>query len=146
MKKVILTLNIILIGILATAQEVSIKNLNQAKIEFETEIIDYGTIKQNANGIREFNFTNVGNAPLIISNVQKSCGCTVPTWPKEPIKSGERSTIKVKYATDRIGIINKSVTIVSNAERSSILLQIKGKVIATQTTPLAQEIGKLKAK
>ena len=142
MKKVILTLNIILIGILATAQEVSIKNLNQAKIEFETEIIDYGTIEQNANGIREFKFTNVGNAPLIISNVQKSCGCTVPTWPKEPIKPGKSSTIKVKYATDRIGIINKSVTIISNAERSSIVLRIKGKVITPQTTPLAQEIGK----
>jgi LEA14-like dessication related protein len=129
MKKVILTLSIILIGIMAFAQGTSIKNLNQAKIEFETEIIDYGTIEQNANGIREFKFKNVGNAPLIISDAKKSCGCTIPTWPKAPIKPGESSTIKVKYATDRLGLINKSVTIISNAERSNITLRIKGKVI-----------------
>ena len=70
MKKVILTLSIILTGIMAFAQGTSIKKLNEAKIEFETEIIDYGTIEQNANGIREFKFKNVGNAPLIISDAK----------------------------------------------------------------------------
>ncbi len=142
MKKIILTLNIILIGILATAQPASIGNLNQAKIEFETEIIDYGTIEQHADGIREFKFKNVGNAPLIISEAKKTCGCTVPTWPKAPIKPGESSSIKVKYATDRIGIINKSVILISNAERNSITLKIKGKVLSPQTTPIANIKGK----
>ncbi len=146
MKKIILTLNIVLIGILAAAQPVSIENLNQVKIEFETEIIDYGTIEQHANGIREFKFKNVGNAPLIISEAKKSCGCTIPTWPKEPIKPGQSSSIKVKYATERVGIINKSVTLISNAERASIVLRIKGKVISPQTTPLVQENGKPVAK
>ena len=142
MKKIILTLNVILIGILATAQPASIGNLNQAKIEFETETIDYGTIEQHANGIREFKFKNMGKAPFIISDVSKSCGCTVPTWPKEPIKPGESSSIKVKYAADRIGPINKSVTLISNAKRSTIILRIKGKVITPQTASLANKKSK----
>lgn len=123
-----------------------ISNLNQAKIEFETEIIDYGTIEQNSNGIREFKFTNTGNTPLIISEAKKSCGCTIPTWPKEPIKPGENSVIKVKYATNRIGVFNKMVTIISNAERGSIVLKIKGKVVTPQTTPLVKKDGKPLAK
>jgi hypothetical protein len=142
MKKIILTLNVILIGILATAQPVSIENLKQAKIEFQTEIIDYGTIEQNADGIREFKFKNIGTAPLIISDAKKSCGCTVPTWPKAPIKPGESSSIKVKYDTKRIGTINKSVILISNAERNSIILRIKGKVLSPQITPIANKKGK----
>lgn len=139
--KIALTLNIILIGITANAQSVSIKSLNQAKIEFETEIVDYGTITQNADGIREFKFKNVGNAPLIISEAKKSCGCTVPTWSKEPIKPGESSHIKVKYDTKRLGTINKSVTLISNAERNNIVLRIKGKVVTQYNIPLAKIKG-----
>ena len=146
MKKTILLIPIILIGIVAIAQPGELKNLNQPIIKFQTEIIDYGTIEQNSNGIREFKFKNTGNAPLIISDAKKSCGCTVPTWPKEPIKPGESSVIKVKYATDRIGVINKTVTIISNAERPNIVLRIKGKVIPPQTSPDANKLGKPIAK
>ena len=58
-----------------------------AKIEFKTEVIDYGTIEKGANGVRTFEFTNTGNAPLIISSVKSTCGCTVPKKPKEPKKA-----------------------------------------------------------
>src|SRR4051812_4643232 len=64
-------------------------NPNAPEISFENEIHDYGTIKQGANGACEFKFKNTGKEPLVISNARGSCGCTVPTWPKEPIMKGE---------------------------------------------------------
>ena len=106
-------------GIAQTATKVEtpqvIDTKNGAKIEFETETIDYGTIENNADGNREFKFTNTGNSPLVISSAKGSCGCTVPTWPKEPIAPGKSSVIKVHYDTKRAGTFNKSVTLISNA-------------------------------
>ena len=60
-----------------------------AKIEFETTVIDYGTIEKGANGLRVFKFTNTGNAPLIVTDVKSTCGCTVPKKPEKPIPPGE---------------------------------------------------------
>ena len=100
-----------------------------AKIEFEKEVHDYGNIKYGANGTCTFEFKNTGNAPLIISKAQGSCGCTVPEWPKEPIPPGGKSVIKVKYDTKRPGPISKSVTITSNAvNEPSKVIRIKGTV------------------
>ena len=97
---------------------------------FDTETIDYGTVAHNAEGKREFVFTNNGNKPLIITNTQGSCGCTVPTTPKEPIAPGAKGVIGVKYATDRIGAFTKTVTVTSNAEgQASKVLTIKGVVL-----------------
>ena len=107
-------------------------------IVFETETIDYGTIQHNADGKREFVFTNNGNKPLIISNAQGSCGCTVPTWPKEPIAPGAKGVIGVKYATDRVGAFTKTVTLTTNATEASKVLTIKGNVLpdaAPKETP-----------
>lgn len=108
------------------------------EITFEEEVIDYGTIPQNADGVRTFKFTNTGTSPLIISNAKGSCGCTVPTWPKQPINPGEKGEIKVKYATDRLGPINRSVTITSNAPEASKVLRIKGNVIDKETVPIKE--------
>mgnify|MGYP000359684087 CR=1 FL=1 len=124
-----------------TAQPIKVENPNAAEITFEKEVVDYGTIEQGADGVREFKFTNTGKEPLLISNARGSCGCTVPTWPKEPIKPGESSTIKVKYDTKRLGAINKSVTITSNAASTTKVIRIKGKIIAPQTSPLKESVG-----
>ena len=113
MKKLFLALSFIAAGTLALAQE---SNPNAPEMTFEQETIDYGTIDQGANGQREFVFTNTGKEPLIISNAVGSCGCTVPTWPKDPIAPGEKGAIKVKYDTKRVGPFTKSVTISSNAK------------------------------
>ena len=102
-----------------------------AGMVYVTETIDYGTIAQNADGNRKFEFTNNGNKPLIITNAAGSCGCTVPTFPKEPILPGAKGVIGVKYATDRVGAFTKTVTITSNAEGiPSKVLTIKGTVLA----------------
>lgn len=138
MKKTILSIGLMLcIAFGASAQEAvtaNPANPNAAKFKFEAETIDYGTIEHNANGDREFKFTNVGKEPLIISNAVGSCGCTTPQWPKEPIKPGATATIKVHYATDRVGAFEKTVTITSNADTPSKVVKIKG-VVKPDPTP-----------
>lgn len=99
------------------------------KFSFETEEIDYGKIEQHADGVRVFKFTNTGNAPIVITNAKGSCGCTVPTYPKNVILPGETGEINVKYATDRIGGFTKTVTLMSNASEPSKVLRIKGEVL-----------------
>lgn len=107
--------------------------LEGAGMLFENETIDYGTIPHNADGNREFVFTNNGSKPLIITNATGSCGCTVPTSPKEPIAPGAKGKIGVKYATDRVGAFTKTVTVSSNAEgQATKTLTIKGTVLADE--------------
>lgn len=139
MKKLIMTFGIFLSAIIGMqAQE---KVASGAHIDFETDVIDYGTIEQNADGVREFKFTNTGNEPLVISNAKGSCGCTVPSWPKKPINPGETAVIQVKYATNRLGPINKSVTVQSNADNETVVLRIKGNVVEKKTTPTKENVG-----
>ena len=106
-----------------------------AKIEFKDKdnTIDYGTVtKESDNGVRVFEFTNTGDAPLIITNVQSTCGCTVPSKPKEPIMPGKTGQIEVKYNMNP-GPIRKTITVESNAvnyEGGKVPLKIKGTVVA----------------
>jgi len=100
----------------------------QAEITFKNETIDYGTISKGSDGLRVFEFTNTGDAPLIITNVRSSCGCTIPKKPDGPIAPGESSTIEVKYDTNRVGPIRRSITVMSNASEAMVALKIKGEV------------------
>ena len=77
----------------AVAAKVVTPKVEGAGMVFESETIDYGTIQHNADGKREFVFTNNGNKPLIITSATGSCGCTVPTYPKEPIAPCEKAVI-----------------------------------------------------
>ena len=101
-------------------------------------MIDYGTIDQHSNGVREFHFTNTGSAPLVIQNAKGSCGCTVPSYDKEPVMPGESGTIKVKYATNRLGVFQKTVTLTTNAATPTVVLTIKGNVLAKPAAPAAE--------
>lgn len=98
-------------------------------ITFGSLVIDYGTIAHNADGYREFKFTNTGSEDLIIASCAGSCGCTVPECPKEVYAPGESGIVKVKYATDRVGQFTKNVTVNSNATNGTITLTIKGNVL-----------------
>ena len=95
---------------------------------FEKTEIDYGTIAQGADPLRRFKFKNTGTEPLIINNARGSCGCTVPSYKKEPIAPGETGEIEVRYDTQRIGDFAKSVTIETNEGANPRVLMIKGKV------------------
>ena len=107
-------------------------------IKFEKIEHDYGKVPHGGNGAYEFQFENTGDAPLVLSNVRSSCGCTVPSYPKgQPIKPGEKAAIKVKYDTKRMGAFAKNITVYSNADESPIVLKIKGTIIkkvANETT------------
>ncbi len=120
MKKLALIALVALIGFTAQAQ--------QAKITFKTDTIDYGTVLKGSDGVRVFEFTNTGDAPLIITDVKSSCGCTIPKKPNGPIAPGESSTIEVKYDTNRVGPIRRSITVSSNATEPMVALKIKGEV------------------
>ena len=111
----------------ASAAAVSIKG---ATMKFETETIDYGTVVQGADPLRKFYFTNTGSEPLIIKKAQGSCGCTIPTYPKEPIMPGQKGVIEVRYDTQRIGSFAKTVTITTNAAEENKVINIKGLVEA----------------
>ena len=108
-----------------------------AEIEFNKLVHDYGTILEGGNGECEFEFKNVGKEPLVLSNVTSSCGCTVPSWPRDPVMPGKTAVIKVKYNTNRVGAISKSVTVYSNAvEKPRVDLRIQGQVKAKQEEAL----------
>lgn len=112
---------------------------NAPTITFEKDAIDYGTIKQDANGDRVFVFTNTGKTPLTISEAHGSCGCTVPSYTKEPVMPGQKSEIKVHYDTHRVGPFSKSVTINSNAKNSPTVIRISGTVEAAAVAPTTGE-------
>ncbi len=126
MKKIVLLLFVGLLGLSATAQD------KAAKIDFQSETVDYGTIEKGSDGVRVFEFTNTGDAPLIISKVSSSCGCTIPKKPEEPILPGKTGEIQVKYDTNRVGPIRKAITVISNADTPTKVLKIKGEIKAPE--------------
>ena len=110
-----------------------------AKIEFKADTIDYGTIEKGADGVRVFEFTNTGNAPLIITDVKSTCGCTVPKRPEAPIMPGQTGEISVKYDTNRVNPIRKTITVVSNADTPTVALKIKGEVVDASKTSVLEK-------
>ena len=124
MKKLVLVLFVGMLGFTLTAQD------KAAKIEFKSETVDYGEIAKGTDGVRVFEFTNTGDAPLIISKVSSSCGCTIPKKPEAPILPGATGEIQVKYDTNRVGPIRKAITVISNADTPTIVLKIKGEIKA----------------
>ena len=135
MKKVILAFIIaFVISFTMTAQTKEAPKIQttetaaKSTIDFVSKVVDYGTIEHNADGERKFVFTNNGTEPLIIKNAKGSCGCTVPTWPREPIAPGETAEIGVKYATNRVGAFTKTITLTTNASKKPVILTVKGKV------------------
>lgn len=103
---------------------------NAPEISFDKTVHDYGTIVQGSDGTCEFKFTNTGKEPLIVQKPISSCGCTIPTWPQEPVLPGKSDVIKVTYATHNVGPINKTITVNSNAKTARVVLSIKGNVVA----------------
>ncbi|MBS1765052.1 MAG: DUF1573 domain-containing protein [Bacteroidetes bacterium] len=135
-RTILLTAFVIGMASLSNAQEIKAApaandNKNQAEFKFENLEYNYGTIKQGDKVEYTFNFTNTGKEPLIITSAQGSCGCTVPEWPKEPIKKGENGKIHVTFnSAGKMGLQDKTVTINSNAKTNPVVLHIKGNIEA----------------
>lgn len=95
------------------------------EISFDATEHDFGTIDQGTAVEHTFTFTNTGNAPLVITNASSSCGCTVPTWTKEPIAPGESGEMLVKFNGSGQNQVTKTVTITANTESGKEQLRIK---------------------
>ena len=102
---------------------------NSAYITFDSLTINYGKILQGDNGTVDFKFTNTGDRDLKINKVRSSCGCTIPKKPDSLIAPGVSDLIKVNYDTERIGIINKTIIVNSNAANETVILKITGEVL-----------------
>ncbi len=99
------------------------------EFSFEKENHDFGTIEEGTLAKYDFEFTNTGEAPLIISNASGSCGCTVPQWPREPIAPGETGIIHVEFNSNgRPGNQTKTVTLNANTMPNKKVLRINAMV------------------
>jgi hypothetical protein len=121
--------------------KVSAQNATGPKISFEKDVVDYGEVEYGSSRERVWTFKNVGKEPLMITNATGSCGCTVPSFPKEPIMPGKTGEIKINYDTNRQGVFEKTVTITTNEPEGSNthVIKVKGTVKAA---PEAEPVSK----
>lgn len=141
MKKTFSALMILFVALSTIAQTTDKKaeggpviiNPNAPKILFTEELYDFGEIPEGPQVTHEFKFKNTGKEPLVLSQVKASCGCTTPSWPKEPVLPGKESAILVTYNTQgRVGNFSKAITITSNSDSPSRVINIKGVVLKAE--------------
>jgi len=109
------------------------------EFKFNEEKHDFGKIPQGKPVTTMFEYTNIGEEPLIVTQVQPSCGCTIADFTKTPVKKGDKGTIKITYNAAVIAPFNKSITITSNAATPTKIISIVGEVVAV---PAATGTGK----
>jgi len=129
MKKIVLLLAMFASFTLTSMTPISSQS-TKPHILFENTKHDFKVMMQNADGNWEFKFTNTGKEPLIIQGVRSSCGCTIAKRPSKPIMPGESASIKVRYDTRRLGVFHKTITVTSNADNASVVLEIRGEIKA----------------
>ena len=127
MKKLIILFSVVFLFASVAAFKVEEK----AEFKFEKETHDFGKIPQGKPVSVEFKFTNTGNEPLIITNIESVCGCTVPKYTNTPILKGQTGTITVTYNAATPAPFSKGLTIRSNAKTPIKVIYIKGEVVAS---------------
>ncbi|MEZ5014710.1 MAG: DUF1573 domain-containing protein [Chitinophagales bacterium] len=142
MKKIVTSLMVALIATASFAQnsatpagssasgnpEAPAVNPNAGEFQWVEETHDFGTIPQGIPVEHKFEFTNVGKEPIIISNVQKTCGCTVTDWSKEQIMPGQKGFVSAQYNAAKEGPFTKAITVQSDAKQQNVKLYFKGTV------------------
>lgn len=154
MKKILLTLP--LLAILASCDDASskinpnsgnnssvgtdlVQSQDAPEFSFEEVFHNFGDIQEGEVVTHIFSFENSGNAPLVITSAQGSCGCTVPVWPREPIAPGEKGSIEVTFnSKNRGGRQDKTVTLTANTVPNTKVLKITSNVIKGETAPAAE--------
>lgn len=135
MKRVALSVLMMLLVVTAFAQKEKKAAVNGPQITFQETEYNFGDIKQGEVAEHVFTFKNTGTAPLVLSNVLTTCGCTASEWPKEPIAPGKSAQIKVTFnSTGKMGVQNKVVTIISNAVNAQEQVKMIGNIIPNNTT------------
>ncbi len=120
-------------------------------LKFAKETHDFGKVEQGKPVTHVFEFKNTGADPIVINDAQASCGCTKPSFSREPIMPGKTGSISATYNAAAAGPFNKSVTVTSNAEAGQVVLYLKGEVVAagaaeTAAAPAATPVTKDKKK
>ncbi|WP_395627678.1 DUF1573 domain-containing protein [Daejeonella sp.] len=126
MKKLVILCSVLFLFASVTAFKVE----DKAEFKFVTETHDFGKIPQGKPVTVDFKFTNIGNEPLIISNIASVCGCTVPKYTNTPILKGQTGTITVTYNAAAMSFFSKGLTITSNSKTPTKVIYIKGEVVA----------------
>lgn len=136
MKSIILVLTFLLAGLVVQAQQgKESESTSGPAITFAGDRYEFGDIKQGDKVEHTFEFENTGTAPLIISNVLTTCGCTVPEWPREPIPPGATGKIDVVFnSTNKSGVQNKVITVLSNAQEGRTKVTLYGNVLVEGTS------------
>lgn len=136
MKKIGLILLFISSVVAVKAQEFTAKKPGDSapvpKFEWKAETHDFGRIEKDKPVTHEFRFQNIGSAPLIITKVKGSCGCTVAEYSKEPITPGEWGSVKATFNAAATGHFTKTVTVTANTEGGPVVLRLKGEVVKKQ--------------
>lgn len=118
----------------------------QGVLKFKSESHDFGVVEEGIQAVHTFDAINTGNQPVVISNVQASCGCTTPDWPTAPIMPGATAKIKASYNSQgRPGVFNKSITVTSNTAEPTKVLYIKGIVVKKDTNAVGYTEAQKKA-
>jgi hypothetical protein len=125
--KRVLTLVLLVTGLFVSGQ--SVVHTEKDSIKFDTKEIFYGYMEPGEDGKREFSFTNYSSHPIMVMNVSVTCGCTVPSWTREPILPGEKGSIVVEYDTKRMGGFYKKIKVKFFQVEGSYPLVIRGAVV-----------------
>ena len=137
MKKIILSLFVSAMAVIAIAQQPLASNAKQSSV-FTNDLgsftwaetsFDFGKIKVNKPVTHEFSFINGGDSPLVITSVQASCGCTVAKYSKDPISPGSSGFVTATYNAAKVGVFTKTITVNANTGTGTVLLTVKGEVI-----------------
>jgi hypothetical protein len=126
-------LMILCMVVLGFAFKASAQDDNKAEFKFNEEKHDFGKIAQGKPVTTVFDFVNVGQEPLILTEVKPTCGCTIADYTKTPVKKGEHGSIKITYNAAVAQPFNKTIIVTSNAKTPTKYLNIVGEVVATNT-------------
>ncbi len=114
-----------------TADTTGVAKADPSAIKFAEESFDFGKVTDGDKVTHIFKFSNTGTQPLIISNASASCGCTTPTWPKEPILPGKEGEISVTFnSAGKVGLQDKQITVTANTEPAQTVVHLIGEVLA----------------
>jgi Protein of unknown function (DUF1573) len=130
MKRIIFIVALVMAAQVTFGQAASAPKADFAVASVDNLVHDFGKIKQNVPVTHEFTFVNKGKVPMIITNAQPSCGCTVPSWTKEPIPPGGSGSVKATFNAAAVGAFDKSVTVTANVDGGVIMLRIRGEVLS----------------
>jgi len=141
MRKFLSILAIIAISSVAAfgQTDANITSATAPEFQFVSEVFDFGNIPQGVPAEARFEFVNAGKEPLIITDVQKTCGCTKTDWSKEPIAPGQKGWIIAEYNAANEGAFTKAITVMSNTKTPTLKLTFKGTVVKDASGSVPQQ-------